>query len=70
MSATGGLAHEATYIYKRLASLLSRKWGDEYLVWAGYGVPCHFPYCVLLFNAFVVPVPPFDTMLWLLHQWT
>ena len=30
MSATVGLAHEATYFYKRLASLLSHNWGDEY----------------------------------------
>ena len=27
MSATGGLAHEETYFYKCLASLLSCKWG-------------------------------------------
>ena len=27
MSATGGLAHEATCFYKCLASLLSHKWG-------------------------------------------
>ena len=27
MSATGGLAHEATCFYKRLASLSSHKWG-------------------------------------------
>ena len=30
--ATGGLAHEATYFYKCLASLLSHKWGDEFSV--------------------------------------
>jgi len=30
--ATGGLAHEATYFYKRLASLLALKWNDEYSV--------------------------------------
>ena len=35
MSATGGLAHEATDFYKRLASLLSRKWRDEYSVMMG-----------------------------------
>ena len=35
MSATGGLAHEATYFYKHLASLLSRKWRDEYSVVMG-----------------------------------
>ena len=32
MSATGGLAHKATYFYKRLSSLLSRNWEDEYSV--------------------------------------
>ena len=36
MSTTGGLAHEATYFYKHLASLLSRKWGDEYSVVMGW----------------------------------
>ena len=36
MSVTGGLAHEATYFYKCLASLLSRKWGDEYSVVMGW----------------------------------
>ena len=36
MSATGGLAHEATYFYKRLASLLSHKWGDEYSIVMGW----------------------------------
>ena len=24
------LAHEATFFYKRLASLLAHKWGDDY----------------------------------------
>ena len=32
LSATGGLAHEATIFHKCLASLLSCKQGDEYLV--------------------------------------
>ena len=36
MSATGGLAHEATVFYKRLAFLLSAKWGDEYSVVLGW----------------------------------
>ena len=36
MSATGELAHEATVFYKRLASLLSAKWGDEYSVVLGW----------------------------------
>ena len=36
MSATGGLAHEATCFYKHLASLLSHKWGDEYSIVMGW----------------------------------
>ena len=36
VSATGGLAHEATCFYKRLASLLSHKWGDEYSIVMGW----------------------------------
>ena len=36
MSPTGGLAHEAIYFYKCLASLLSHKWGDEYSVVMGW----------------------------------
>ena len=36
MSATGGLAHETTYFYIHLASLLPRKWGDEYSVVMGW----------------------------------
>jgi len=32
LSATGGLAHEATNVFKYLASLLSTKWDDEYWV--------------------------------------
>ena len=36
MSATSGLAHEATYFYKRLASLLFHKWGHEYSVVMGW----------------------------------
>ena len=32
----GGLAHEATVFYKRLASLLSAKWNDEYSVVLGW----------------------------------
>ena len=30
LSATGGSAHEATFFYKHLTSLLSHKWRDEY----------------------------------------
>ena len=36
MSATGELTHEATYFYKRLASLLFHKRGDEYSVVMGW----------------------------------
>jgi len=36
LSATGGFAHEASAFYKRLASLLSTKWGDEYSVVLGW----------------------------------
>ena len=36
MSATGGLAHEATIFYKCLASLLSTKWGDSYSLTLGW----------------------------------
>ena len=36
MSATGGLAPEATTFYRRLASLLASKWGDEYCVIMGW----------------------------------
>ena len=35
-SAAGGLAPEATIFYKRLASLLASKWGDEYCVVMGW----------------------------------
>ena len=36
LSATGGLAHGATFFYKRLASLLAQKWGDEYSIVMGW----------------------------------
>ena len=36
MSAAGGLAPKATTFYKRLASLLASKWGDEYCVVMGW----------------------------------
>ena len=35
MSATGGMAHEATNFYKRLASLLAEKCGDDYSIVMG-----------------------------------
>ena len=36
LAATGGLAHEATVFYKRLASFLATKWGDDYSVVLGW----------------------------------
>ena len=36
MSATGGLAPEATMFYRRLASLLASKWVDDYSVVMGW----------------------------------
>ena len=36
MSASGGLAHEASVFYQRLAHQLSNKWGDDYSVVMGW----------------------------------
>ena len=36
MTTTGGLAPEATTFYRRLASLLASKWGDEFCVFMGW----------------------------------
>jgi len=36
LAATGGLAHEASIFYKRLATLLSAKWGSDYSVVMGW----------------------------------
>ena len=36
MSVTGGLAHEATFFYKRLTSLLAHKWDDAYSIVMGW----------------------------------
>ena len=46
MSATGGLAHKATYFYKHLASLLAVKWNDEYSVVMGW-LQCSLSYSLL-----------------------
>jgi len=46
MSATGGLAHEATIFYKRLASLLSAKWGDSYAITLGW-LRCRLSFSLL-----------------------
>ena len=71
MSATGGLAHEATCFYKRLASLLSHKWGDEYSVVMGW-LRCSLSFSLLRSAIQCVrgPAPRFDSMFRLLHQWT
>ena len=70
MSATGGLAHEATYFHKRLASLLSYKWGDEYSIvlgwlWCSLSFLCYSQ----LFSVLMRPAPLFDTILKFLHNW-
>ena len=46
MSATGGLAPEATTFYGRLASLLASKWGDEYCVVMAW-LRCCLSFCLL-----------------------
>ena len=70
MSASGGSGHEATYFHKRLAFLLSCKWGDEHSIvtgwfWSSLSFPCY----VQLFSVFTVFISQFDTMLRLFHQW-
>ena len=58
ISATNGLAHEAIYFYKRLASLLSHKWGMSIqLLWVGCGILCHFRCNTQPFSVFVGPAP-------------
>ena len=44
--ATGGMGHEATIFYKRLASLLSNKWKEPYSSVLGW-VRCHLLFCLL-----------------------
>ena len=52
-AATRGMGHEASTFYKRLASLLSGKWKEHYVVvLAGSGVVCPFAYSILLFSVF------------------
>ena len=46
MSTTGGLAPEATTFYRRLASLLASKWGDEYCVIMGW-LQCSLSFLLL-----------------------
>ena len=64
LSATGGLAHEATFFYKRLASLLAQKWGDEYSTVMGW------LRCSLSFSLLHSAILLLDTTSQLLHQWT
>lgn len=45
-SATGGMGHEATIFYKRLASLLSEKWKETYASVLGW-IRCRLSFCLL-----------------------
>ena len=46
MLATGGLAPEVTTFYRRLASLLTSKWGDDYSVVMGW-LHCNLSFSLL-----------------------
>ena len=46
VSATGGLAPEATTFYRRLASLVASKWGDDYSVVMGW-LHCNLSFSLL-----------------------
>ena len=50
MSATGGLAPEATTFYRKLASLLACKWGDDYSVVMGW-LHCSLSFSLLCTSA-------------------
>ena len=63
MSATGGLAHEATYFYKSLASLLSHKWGDEYSIVMGW-LRCSLSFFVMLSYSVCLWGPLLDSTLY------
>ena len=45
-SASGGMGHEASVFYKRLASLLSDKWNDPYATVLGW-IRCRLSFCLL-----------------------
>ena len=45
-AATGGMGHEASTFYKRLASLLSDKWKEHYAVVLGW-IRCRLSFCLL-----------------------
>ena len=47
-AATGGMGHEASTFYKRLASLLSDKWKEHYAVVLGW-IRCRLSFCLLRF---------------------
>ena len=63
MSATGGLAHEATCFYKRLASLSSNKWGDEYSIVMGW-LWCPLSFFVMLSDSVHSWGPHLDSTLY------
>ena len=64
MSATGGLAPEATTFYRRLASLLASRWGDDYSVVMGWlhcslsfsllqsAIACRCAWCSFIYRTF------------------
>ena len=58
-AATGGMGHEASTFYKRLASLLSDKWKEYYAVVLGW-IRCRLSFCysVPLFSVFEEHDPP------------
>ena len=70
LSATGGMANEATTFYKRLASCLATKW-DQLQQCLGYAADLSSPCYGQLYNASGVLVPALDMPPSpLLHQWT
>ena len=69
LSATGGLISEAITFYKRFASLLSAKWGDEYCVVMGWIRCCLFfallshhlcPWSSIVIGTFFTTPPSLD----------
>ena len=70
LSATGGLAHEASAFYKRLASPLSTKWVMSILLsWVGFVTVLAFLCFALLYSASKVHVLPLEITLGPLLQW-
>ena len=67
----GGLDHEATIFFKRLASLLSTKGGIAILLlWAGFVVVYPFLCCARQLPVFMVPSCHPVTLIEFLLQWT